>query len=73
MTILYPAPVAVKPARPFGKGILASRPTYRAPFTSADLAWLAADDGRRRENAHFDALADAARGAELMGKGVRPF
>ena len=34
MTILYPAPAPVKSARPFGAGLLAARPTHRAPYTA---------------------------------------
>lgn len=57
MTILYPAIAPVKPARRFGSGLLASRPAHRAPFTAADLAWLAADNARR-EDEHFDRMAE---------------
>ena len=56
MTILYPSPSAVKPARRFAAGLLASRPSYRAPYTAADAAWLAADNARR-EDEHYDRLA----------------
>lgn len=58
MTILYPAPAAVKSARRFGAGLLATRPTYRADHTAADAAWLAADNARReRLDRRVDELA----------------
>lgn len=57
MSILFDATRTVKPApaRRFGKGLLAARPTYRADFTTADEAWLVEDNARRaREDATFD-------------------
>lgn len=42
MTILLDTARTVKPARrTFGRGILASRPTYHAPYTAADAIWAA--------------------------------
>ncbi len=57
MTTLFHSAAPVKTARRFGAGLLASRPAYRAPYTAADLAWLAADDARR-EDEHFDRMAE---------------
>ena len=71
MTILFDARCPVKPARRFGAGILATRPTYRAPYTSADLAWLAADNARRdAENRHYDAMADEAAALDRLERGL---
>jgi len=50
MTILYPAPAAVKPARKarrFAAGLVASRPTYLVDHTADDEAWLVEDNARR--------------------------
>lgn len=63
MTILYPSPAKVKPARRFGAGLLASRPAYRTDHTVADAVWLVADNGRQEAaDRRFDDLAaeDAA-------------
>ncbi len=68
MTILYPALSPVKPARRFGAGLLASRPAYRAPYTEADLAWLAADDARR-EDEHFDRMAEDSTALDRVSLG----
>lgn len=56
MTTLYHFAANVKPAS-FGKGILASRPTYHATYTAGDDAWRVEDNARREaENRHYDAL-----------------
>lgn len=47
MTILFDASAPVKSIRPFGRGLLASLPTYLASHTAADEAWLVADNARR--------------------------
>jgi len=51
MTILYPAPAAVKSTRRFADGILPPRPVYAADHTAADEVWLIADNARREAEA----------------------
>ena len=59
MTILYSSAAPVKTERRFGAGILPTYPVHTAPYTSADLEWLAADDRRREaEDRRFDAMAE---------------
>jgi hypothetical protein len=58
MTILFSSQTPVKPSRPFGKGLLASRPHHFADHTASDDAWLAADNARR---ARAEAYASASR------------
>jgi len=69
MTTLYHSAAPVKPARRFGAGLLASRPAYRAPYTASDLAWLAADDARR-EDEHFDRMAEESAALGRMESGL---
>ena len=74
MTILYPVPTPVKssrPARLFGAGILAARPTYAAPYTAADEAWLI-EDNARREDARFDAMAAESVALDALSRGLIP-
>jgi hypothetical protein len=46
--------------RTFGRGILAAKPTHRAPATLDDMAWWEAEEARRAEDRHWDALAEVA-------------
>jgi hypothetical protein len=56
MTILYPTSAPVKPARPFGAGILPPARPNRRDTTPEDRAWWAAETDRR-EDARWDDLA----------------
>lgn len=58
MTILFSSLAPVKVNRPFGSGVLPSRPHYRAPYTVADLAWLNEADARSRADRDYDRLVD---------------
>lgn len=59
MTILFDARRPVKTSKPFGKGLLRSTPSYAAPYTQADLDWLAQDNARREAEAReLDRLVD---------------
>jgi hypothetical protein len=59
MTTLYHFAAPVKPARRFGAGLLAARPSYRADHTAADEAWLVEDNARRERAAReLDRLVD---------------
>lgn len=69
MTILYPAIAPVKTARRFGAGVLRSLPSARVPFTASDLAWLAADNARR-EDEHFDRMAEESAALGRMESGL---
>ncbi|MCA1685717.1 MAG: hypothetical protein LC745_06960 [Planctomycetia bacterium] len=70
MTILFSSLSPVKPAsHRFGKGLLASRPAYTAPYTASDAACLAADNARRGD-AHFDRLAGESAALDLMEAGL---
>jgi hypothetical protein len=50
--------------RPFGAGILASRPTYRAPASFDDMAWHAEQEA----TAEFRQLEQAAGEFEAMDR-----
>ena len=57
----------------FGQGILASRPSFRVPFTVADVAeasLMFAESGR---DAEFDRLADEAAFLDRYTRGYREF
>lgn len=69
MTILYPAPVRVKRNRKFGAGLLASRPTYRAPVTAQDIQWWTVETATA-EDAHYDRLADEAAFLDRYTRGL---
>jgi hypothetical protein len=71
VTILYPTPAAVKPARNFGRGLLASRPVYRADHSAADEAWLVEDNARREAEARrFDAMAAESAALDRLEAGL---
>ncbi len=59
MTILFDPAVRVKPAHRFGAGLLRSLPTYRSPVSSADEAWLVADNARREREERLAAREQA--------------
>lgn len=72
MTILYPAPRPVKPARTarrFGAGILASAPTYRVERTLEDEQWWAAECDAA-ESRRLDRLAAEAWATHLHERGL---
>lgn len=56
--VLFDATLPRKSPR-FGRGILASRPGYRAPFTVADAAWAAAELNAAGNDAAYDAHIEA--------------
>ena len=64
MSIIARPRPQVKTARPFGMGILASRPTHRLDCTVADLAEMAqvfgelSDARESMTDADFDRMAD---------------
>lgn len=71
MTIFDSAAVSVKPAKPFGKGLLRSLPSYRRDHTASDDAWLTQDNARRAaENAHYDAMSNASADLTRYERGV---
>lgn len=55
-----PTRVPFPSRRRFGAGILAMKPTHRAPASLDDLAWWSAEEARRAEDAAWDALAEVA-------------
>jgi hypothetical protein len=59
MTILFDATRQVKTTHRFGRGILRSLPTYHSPVSSADEAWLVADNARREREAVLMAREEA--------------
>ena len=72
MSILFPIPTQVKPARPFGAGILPARPERFEP-TPEDRRWWAEESDRlerARENAHYDRLAADALAADRLERGL---
>ena len=69
MTILFDATRTVKPARPFGRGILRSLPTYRAPYTAAEASMWAAMSAHL-DNARLDRLAGESAALSLMEAGI---
>jgi len=76
MTILYPAPAAVKPARKprrFAAGLVASLPTYVADHTAADEAWLVEDNARRAaEDRAIDRRYSEAYATDCVSLGLIP-
>ena len=62
MQILYPVSAPVK-SRPFGRGILKSRPSALMPYTAADADWLVAQTAEADAySRHLDKqAADSAR------------
>lgn len=73
MTILFDAARPVKSIN-FGRGILASRPTYRTTYTAADDAWRIADNARREaENRRLDAMAGEAAAMGWFDRGIACF
>ena len=70
MIIFDSTTAIVKPAaRPFGLGILRSRPTYRAPFSASDASWWAAESARL-ENARLDAMAEESAALDRHERGI---
>jgi hypothetical protein len=72
MTILFDATAPVKTARrPFGAGILPTRPVYTAPFTADDAAWWAANAPSAGEP-DWDALAAESYATDALSLGLIP-
>ena len=69
MTILYPAPRRVKRTRNFGSGLVRSLPIYKAPYTTADEAWLIQQPSA--EDRRFDSMAAEAEAMERIESGFR--
>ncbi len=60
-----------QPRPRFGAGILPTRPSYRAPFTASDEAWLIEDNARRdAENRDLEQRAAEARFMDAFEMGV---
>jgi hypothetical protein len=72
MRIIFDAAAPVKTARrPFGAGILPTAPTYRAPYTSDDAAWWAANAPSAGEP-DWDALAAESYATDCVCRGLIP-
>ena len=70
--VKFPRPAA-KPARPFAAGLFRSTPVDRVDYTAADAAWWAAESARleaARLDRHYDELAEEARLADLLARGI---
>lgn len=70
MIIFDSTAAIVKPAdRPFGHGIIRSRPTYHAPYTASDAAWWASESARL-ENERLDAMAEESAAMDRLERGL---
>jgi hypothetical protein len=72
MTILFDATTKVKPApsRTFGRGVLASLPTYRIDATLDDLAWAA--QHLNESSPDYDVLAEESAQMDSYERGFVP-
>lgn len=73
MTILYPARRPVKPARPFGAGVLPAVAPRRPAVTPADRSWWAAESARieaEREARELEALAAESAALDRLERGL---
>lgn len=68
MTTLYDSGLKVKSAR-FGRGILRSLPTYRAPYTASDAAQWAAMSADL-DNARLDRRYEEAAAVDRHERGL---
>jgi hypothetical protein len=72
MQILFDTAAPVKSAhRPFGVGIFPTLPTYRAPYTTEDAAWWAANAPSPTEP-DWDVLAAESYAVDALGMGLIP-
>lgn len=69
MTIFDSICREVKPSRTFGRGLVRSLPTHRAPFTASDVAWLVAERAAA-EDRHHDQLAGEAEAMARHERGL---
>jgi hypothetical protein len=68
MTTLFDATARRNPNRTFGRGLLRSLPTFKAPASAEDMAWASqalADEADRRRTTAYDREIDR-RAAEAL-------
>lgn len=70
MTILFDATRRVKSNRKFGRGVLPSRPSYKAPAKPSDVQWWAVECSVMTEDKHFDEMATEASYQDRLDRGI---
>jgi hypothetical protein len=69
-TVLFDATMRHPARRDFGRGILASRPTFTRTWTDADASWAAAEFSRELSNEpDYDRLAAIAEAQDRVERG----